>query len=66
MPQELCWEMEQLNLGMVNFMEATVMEVDLQWSKRFIKDRNLMRKSRKLIHKLIWEKSLTSQKMDKA
>jgi hypothetical protein len=27
-PQELCWEMEQLNLGMVNNTEATVMEVE--------------------------------------
>jgi hypothetical protein len=27
MPQELCWELEQLNLGMVNNMEATFMEV---------------------------------------
>jgi hypothetical protein len=28
MPQELCWEMEQLNLGMLNNMEVTVMEVE--------------------------------------
>jgi hypothetical protein len=28
MPQELCWEMEQLNLGMLNNMEATIMEVE--------------------------------------
>jgi hypothetical protein len=28
MSQELCWEMEQLNLGMLNNMEATVMEVE--------------------------------------
>jgi hypothetical protein len=28
MPQELCWEMEQLNLGMLNNMEAMVMEVE--------------------------------------
>jgi hypothetical protein len=27
-PQELCWEMEQLNLGLVNHIEATVMEVE--------------------------------------
>jgi hypothetical protein len=27
MPQELCWEMVQLNLGMLS-MEATVMEVE--------------------------------------
>jgi hypothetical protein len=25
MPHELCWEMEQLNLGMLNNMEATIM-----------------------------------------
>jgi hypothetical protein len=28
MPQGLCWEIEQLNLGMLNNMEATVMEVE--------------------------------------
>jgi hypothetical protein len=28
MPQELCWEMEQLNLGMLNNMEATIMKVE--------------------------------------
>jgi hypothetical protein len=28
MPQELCWEMEQLNLGVLNNMEATVIEVE--------------------------------------
>jgi hypothetical protein len=28
MSQELCWEMEQLNLGMLNNMEVTVMEVE--------------------------------------
>jgi hypothetical protein len=28
MSQELCWEMEQLNLGMLNNLEATVMEVE--------------------------------------
>jgi hypothetical protein len=28
MSHELCWEMEQLNLGMLNNMEATIMEVE--------------------------------------
>jgi hypothetical protein len=28
MSQELCWEMEQLKLGMLNNMEATIMEVE--------------------------------------
>jgi hypothetical protein len=28
MSQELCWEMEQLNLGMLNNIEATIMEVE--------------------------------------
>jgi hypothetical protein len=28
MPQELCWEIEQLNLGMLNNMKATGMEVE--------------------------------------
>jgi hypothetical protein len=27
-PQELCWEMERLNLGLVNNTKATVMEVE--------------------------------------
>jgi hypothetical protein len=28
MPQELCWKIDQLNLGMVNIMEAIVMEME--------------------------------------
>jgi hypothetical protein len=28
MPQELCWEMEQLNLGVLSNVEETVMEVE--------------------------------------
>jgi hypothetical protein len=28
MPQELCWEMKQLNIGMINNMAATIMEVE--------------------------------------
>jgi hypothetical protein len=28
MPQELCWQIDQLNLGMVNIMEAIVMEME--------------------------------------
>jgi hypothetical protein len=28
MSRELCWEMEQLNLGMLNNMEATVLELE--------------------------------------
>jgi hypothetical protein len=48
MSQDLCWEMEQLNLGMLNNMEATVMEAESTWNKRFIIDRNLMKKLRKL------------------
>jgi hypothetical protein len=28
MLQELCWKMEQLNLGVLNNMEATIMEVE--------------------------------------
>jgi hypothetical protein len=38
MPQELCWEIEQLNLGMVNNMEATIMEVE-STSEREIRQR---------------------------
>jgi hypothetical protein len=66
MPQELCWEMEQLNLGMLNNMEATVMEVNLLWNRRFVKDKNPMRKSRKLRHKLIWERPRISPNINKA
>jgi hypothetical protein len=33
---------------------------------RFVKDKNPMRKSRKLRHKLIWERPLISRKMNKA
>jgi hypothetical protein len=28
MPQELCWEMKRLNLGIVNNMIETIMEVE--------------------------------------
>ena len=66
MVQELFWEMEQLNLGMLNNMEATVMEVESTLEEEICKDRRLMRKSRKLRHKLVWEKPQISQKMIKA
>jgi hypothetical protein len=36
MSHELCWEMEQLNLGMLNNMEATVMEVVMRTSLPWI------------------------------
>ena len=66
MSQELCWEMERLNLGMLNNMEATVMEVNLLWNRRFVKDKNPMRKLRKLKLGLVWEKPQISRKMNKA
>jgi hypothetical protein len=37
MSQELCWEMEQLNLGMLNNMEAIVMEVESTLEKEIRK-----------------------------
>jgi hypothetical protein len=45
-------------------MEATVMEVESTLEE--IKDKRLMRKSKKLRHKLVWVKPLISQKMNKA
>jgi hypothetical protein len=60
MPQELCWEMEQLNLGMLNNMESTVMEVESTLEQEIH-----MRKSKKLKHILIWERPPISQKMNK-
>jgi hypothetical protein len=42
MSQELCWEMEHLNLGMVNNIEAT--KWNLHWNKEFIKEKNQMRR----------------------
>jgi hypothetical protein len=37
MSQELCWEMEQLNFGMLNNMEATIMEVESTLEKEIRK-----------------------------
>jgi hypothetical protein len=37
MPQGLCWEIEQLNLGMLNNMEATFMEVESTLEQRIRK-----------------------------
>jgi archaellum biogenesis ATPase FlaH len=58
--QELCSEMEQLNLGILNNMEAAVMEVESTLEQEICKDKNLMRKSRKLRHKLVWVKQQIS------
>jgi hypothetical protein len=35
--QEMCWEMEQLNLSMLNNMEATVMEVESTFEQEICK-----------------------------
>jgi len=37
MPQELCWEMEQLHLGIVYHAEVVTMESNLPWSKKLEK-----------------------------
>jgi hypothetical protein len=66
MSQELCWEMEQLNLGMLNNMEATVMEVESTLEEEIRKGQESDEKSMKLRHKLVWEKPQISQKMNKA
>jgi hypothetical protein len=66
MSQELCWEMEQLNLGMLNNMEATVMEVESTLEQEIRKGHESDEKTRKLRHKLVWVKPQISQKMNKA
>jgi hypothetical protein len=41
MPQELCWEMEQLDLGMVNNTEATITEVESTLKKEIRRGKEL-------------------------
>jgi hypothetical protein len=56
MPRELCWEMEQLNLGMHNNMEATVMEVESTLEQEIRKGQESDEKIKEIKHRLIWER----------
>jgi hypothetical protein len=56
MPRELCWEMEQLNLGMHNNMEATVMEVESTLEQEIRKGQESDEKIKEINHRLIWER----------
>jgi hypothetical protein len=48
MSQELCWEMEQLNLGMLNNMEATVIEVEFTLEQEIRKGQESNEKIKKI------------------
>jgi hypothetical protein len=48
MSQELCWEMEQLDLGMLNNMEATVMEVESTLEQEICKGQEADEKSKEI------------------
>jgi hypothetical protein len=48
MSQELCWEMEQLNLGMLNNMEATVIEVEFTLEQEIRKGQESDEKIKKI------------------
>jgi hypothetical protein len=66
MSQELCWEMEQLNLGMLNNMEATVMEVESTLEEEIRKGQESDEKIKEIRHKLVRVKPQISHKMIKA
>ena len=56
MPQELCWEMEQLNLGMLNNTKATIMEVESTLEQEIRKGQKSDDKLKKLRLILVWVK----------
>jgi hypothetical protein len=56
MPKELCWEIEQLNLGMLNNMEATIMEVESTLEQKIHKGQESNEKYKELKHRLTWER----------
>jgi hypothetical protein len=56
MSQELCWEMEQLNLGMLNNTKATVMEVESTLEQEIRKGQKSDDKLKKLRLRLVWVK----------
>jgi hypothetical protein len=48
MPQELCWEMERLNHGMVAYIEATIMEVESTLEKEICKGQESFEKIKEI------------------
>jgi hypothetical protein len=66
MAQELCWEMEQLNLWMLNNMEATVMEVESTLEEEIRKGQESDEKIKEIKTLISLGKPLISQKMIKA
>jgi hypothetical protein len=48
LPDELAKDFERLNLGIVTHTEGVTIELDLPWSKRFVKVRLEMLKSKRL------------------
>jgi hypothetical protein len=66
MSQELCWEMEQLNLGILNTMEATVMEVESTLEQEIRKGQESDEKIKEIKAQISLGKAQISQKMSKA
>jgi hypothetical protein len=66
MSQELCWEMEQLNLGMLNNMEATVMKVESTLEQEIHKEQGSDEKIKEIKAQISLGKAQISQKMSKA
>jgi hypothetical protein len=55
MPQELCWKIEQLNLGMLNNMEATVMEVESTLEQEICKGQESDEEIKEIKAQINWE-----------
>jgi hypothetical protein len=66
MAHELCWEIEQLNLGMPNNMEATVMEVEYTLEEDIRKGQESDKKIKEIKTQISLGKAQISQKMIKA
>jgi hypothetical protein len=66
MPQELCWEMEQLNLGMLNNMEAMVMEVESTLEQEIRKGQESNEKIKEIKAQINLGEPPISWKMNKA
>jgi hypothetical protein len=66
MSQELCWEWSDSTLECSIIWKQRLWKLNLLWKKRFVKDKSLMRKSKKLRHKLVWDNPQISRKIIKA
>jgi tRNA U54 and U55 pseudouridine synthase Pus10 len=66
MSQELCWEMEQLNLGMLNNMEATVMDVEYTLEQEIRKGKESDEKIKEIKAQINLGKPQISPKTNKA